>query len=141
MHKFNPFEVISHLRDVLGNLNWSSHECIMCNWVDHADFFTSCRVCDSYVCKDCNCRHSENGSTATSDSEEVEEAEDAAADACEYPPKKRACIDKKKDDAHVHFLGSQTQSSQHDRNAGEMTESNMNESAGITGNTSDNGKT
>jgi hypothetical protein len=56
----NKNEVISHLRDVLGNLHWSSRECIDCEWVDHQDKFQRCRVCDEWSCEDCQETHDKN---------------------------------------------------------------------------------
>lgn len=56
----NKSAVISHLRDVLGNLNWSSHECINCEWIDHEDKFHRCEVCEEWFCEDCQETHTEN---------------------------------------------------------------------------------
>ena len=50
----NPDDIIEHLREILSNLNYSTHKCICCEWIDHEDEdWCRCHDCEEYICHEC----------------------------------------------------------------------------------------
>lgn len=51
----NHEDVISHLRDILSNIHYSTKRCNNCGWVDHEDEkgWHECEKCSEQFCGEC----------------------------------------------------------------------------------------
>ncbi len=59
-------DIITYLQDILSNLNYSTHECICCGWIEHEENnWKRCSDCDEYICANCYSEHGQEADEIT----------------------------------------------------------------------------